>query len=109
MRNTGTDALMFNSKRARDIENFAVALARDIAGRCPPGAAHEGEHISMGLARAIDDACKRAADFQREQRLWVYGKAKLGTAFKLELQQAGYPTQLVDSVTRQLLLKMSGE
>jgi hypothetical protein len=63
----------------------------------------------MALARAIDDVCRRAAEFRREQGLWMYGKAKLGTAFKLELQQAGYPTPLVDSVTRQLLLKMSGE
>jgi hypothetical protein len=99
---------MFNSKRSREIEDFAVALARDIAGRCPPGETHDGEHISMGLARAIDDICSRAAAFQRDNRLWMYGKAKLGTAFKLELIQAGYPVQLVDSVTRQLLLKMSG-
>ncbi len=100
---------MFNSKRSREIEDFAVALARDVAGRCPPAEAHEGEHISMALARAIDEVCRRGAEFQREQRLWMYGKAKLGTAFKLELMQAGYPAQLVDSITRQLLLKMSGE
>lgn len=100
---------MFNSKRSREIENFAVALARDIAGRCPPAETHDGDHISMGLARAIDDVCSRAAAFQRDQRLWMYGKAKLGTAFKLELIQAGYPAPLVDSVTRQLLLKMSGD
>jgi hypothetical protein len=99
---------MFNSKRSRDIEDFAVALARDVAGRCPPSEAHEGDHISMSLARAIDDVCSRAAAFQRERRLWMYGRAKLGTAFKLELKQAGYPAQLVDSVTHQLLLKMSG-
>jgi hypothetical protein len=100
---------MFNRKRSLEIEDFAVALARDIASRCPPSDAHEGDHISMRLARAIDDVCSRAAAYQREQRLWMYGKAKLGTAFKLELKEAGYPEEVVDGVTHQLLLKMSGK
>jgi hypothetical protein len=98
---------MFNSKRSREIEDFAVTLARDIAGRCPPADAHEGDHLSMRLARAIDEACARAAAYQREAQLGMYGKAKLGTAFKLELKQTGYPEELVDSMTRQLLFKMS--
>jgi len=98
---------MFNRKRSREIEEFAVALARDIAGRCPPGEAHQGEHISMALARAIDDVCQRATAYQRERQLGMYGKAKLGTAFKLELKQAGYPEEFVDSLTHQLLIKMS--
>jgi len=98
---------MFNRKRSREIEDFGIALARDIAGRCPPADAHEGDHISMRLARAIDEACARAAAYQREQRLGMYGKAKLGTAFKMELKQAGYPEELVDNLTRQLLFKMS--
>jgi hypothetical protein len=99
---------MFNRKRSREIEDFGIALARDIAGRCPPADAHEGDHISMRLARAIDEACARAAAYQREQRLGMYGKAKLGTAFKMELKQTGgYPEELVDNLTRQLLFKMS--
>jgi hypothetical protein len=98
---------MFNRKRSREIEDFAVSLARDILSRCPVAEALEGDHISMRLARAIDEACTRAAAYQREQRLWVYGKAKLGTAFKLELKEIGYPEAFVDSLTRQLLFKMS--
>jgi hypothetical protein len=97
----------FNRKRSREIEEFAVALARDIASRCPASEALDGEHISMRLARAIDEACTRAAAYQREQRLGMYGKAKLGTAFTMELKQAGYPEEFVDSLTRQLLFKMS--
>lgn len=100
---------MFNRKRSREIEDFGISLARDIAGRCPPSEAHEGEHISMTLARAIDDVCKRATEYQRERRLGIYGKAGLGTAFKLELKQAGYPEELVNSLTSQLLLKMSSK
>jgi hypothetical protein len=98
---------VFNRKRSRETEDFAIALARDIAVRCPPAEAHEGDHISMRLAKAIDEACARAAAYQREQRLGMFARAKLGTAFKLELKQTGYPKEFVDSVTRQLLLKMS--
>lgn len=98
---------MFNSKRSRQIEEFAAGLASDIAGRCPPDQAHEQEHLSMALARAIDDACTRAAAYQREHRLGMFGKAKFGTAFKFALREAGYPDTLVDSMTRQLLFKMS--
>jgi hypothetical protein len=98
---------MFNRKHSREIEDFAVALARDLAGRCPPADAYEGDHISMRMARAIDEVFAQASAYQREHRLWMYGKAKLGTAFKMELKQSGYPGELVDSVTRQLLFKMS--
>jgi hypothetical protein len=98
---------LFNRKRSREIEDFAIALARDLAGRCPVAEAHEGDHISMRLARAIDEACTRAAAYQREQRLGMYGKAKLGTAFKMELKETGYPEAFVDNLTRQLLFKMS--
>jgi len=98
---------MFNRKRSREIEDFAVALARDIVSRCPVAEVFEGDHMSMRLARAIDEACTRAAAYQREQRLGMYGRAKLGTAFKMELKQTGYPEQFVDSLTRQLLFKMS--
>ncbi len=98
---------MFNTKRSRDIEDFATALARDIADRCPAAEAFDGDRISMRLAKAIDECCARAAAYQREQKLGVYGKAKLGTNFKYGLKQAGYPQELVDSFTSQLLLKMS--
>lgn len=99
---------MSNRKSSTEIEAFAIALAGDIAGRCAAADAYEADHISMRLARAIDDACARAVAYQREHSLGMYGKAKLGTAFKLELIQKGYDTELVDGLTRQLLLKMAG-
>ena len=97
----------FNRKRSREIEDFAIALAREVADRCPVAEVFEGDHMSMRLARAIDEACTRAAAYQREQRLGMYGRAKLGTAFKLQLKETGYPEQFVDSLTRQLLFKIS--
>jgi hypothetical protein len=98
---------MFNWKRSRDIEDFAVRLARDFAGRVPP---HESQEPKTAkLAGAIDDACNRAAAYQREHRLGIYGKAKFGTCFKLELAQIGYPEEFIETFTRQMLLTMSGK
>lgn len=97
---------MFKFGGSREIEDFATTLARDFAGRIPPGA--ESAQAPK-LARAIDDICNRAKAFQREKRLGVYGRARVGTSFKLELKNAGYSQQFVDDFTRQLLLMMSGK
>jgi hypothetical protein len=98
---------MFNWKRSREIEAFAVALARGFAGRFPPEESPEPK--TARLAGAIDDACNRAAAYQREHRLGIYGKAKFGTCFKFELKQKGYPEEFIETFTRQLLLTMSGK
>jgi hypothetical protein len=62
-----------------------------------------------GLAKAIDEIGNRAANFQREKQLGIYGRAKVGTSFKLELKQAGYPETFIDDLTRQVLMMMSGK
>ena len=100
---------MFNRQRSREIEDFATALARDFSNRVPPGAGRDDMGQTAQLARAIDDTCNRAAAYQRQRRLGLYGKAKFGTSFKLELKQIGYPDEFVDDLTRQLLLTMSGK
>lgn len=100
---------MFDRKRSREIEDFAIGLARDFAGRCPPGESQDAAPKAAQLARAIDDACNRAAAYQRERRLGMYARAKFGTSFKLELREKGYSEDFVDTLTRQLLLTMSGK
>src|SRR3954462_11924004 len=95
-------------KRGREIEAFAANLARDFAGRCAPDkASAAGNSAAMQLARAIDDVCNRATAYRREQKLGMYGKAKLASTFKLELKEIGYSADFIDALTRQLVLKMS--
>jgi hypothetical protein len=96
---------MFRLWGSREIDEFAEALVREFVGRFPP----EKANAAAPLARAIDEACSRAKAFQREKRLGVYGKARVGTAFKFALRNAGYPDDFVDAFTRQLLLLMSGK
>ena len=101
--------MFFKFQRSRDIDDFAISLAQEFSRRHPPQSASKEPQSIAALARAIDDICNRAKAFQREKRLGVYGRAKLGTSFKYELKQAGYSDGFVDDVTRQLLLIMSGK
>ena len=98
---------MFKLWGSREIDDFAEGLVREFVGRFPPDKANAA--APAPLARAIDEACTRAQAFQREKRLGVYGKARVGTAFKFALKNAGYPDDFVDAFTRQLLLLMSGK
>jgi hypothetical protein len=97
---------MFWFGRSRELDDFATALAREFARLAPPGEAAPG---AQRVARAIDEVCGRAKAFQRDKRLGIYGRAKVGTSFKFELKNAGYPSEFVDHLTRQLLLIMSGK
>jgi len=97
---------LFKSKKSREIDEFAVNLARDFASRCPhSNATPPAEQV----ARAIDETCNRAAAYQREQKLGIYQRASLGTSFKFELKERGYPKEFIDTLTAQLLLSMSGK
>lgn len=96
---------MFNLFGSREIDEFARTLVREFVGRFPPQKAFE----AAPLARAIDEICTRAKAFKQEKRLGVYGKARVGMAFKYELKDAGYTDDFIDAFTRQLLLMMSGK
>ena len=89
-----------------NVTDFAIELAQDFAKRCPPGA---GAKSSMSVARAIDDISNRAAAFQRQARLGIYGRAKFGTEFKLQLRESGHAPEFVDELTTKLLISMSGK
>lgn len=97
---------MFKLLGSRVAEDFAIELADAFLKRCPPSTA---DRPTIGLARAIDDVCNRAADFQRSKRLGVYGRAKFGTEFKVKLKEYGYTPDFVDELTTRILIGMSGK
>ena len=100
---------MFNRQRSRAIDDFAISLAREFANRCPPDNRPDNPGHRAKVASVVDETCNRAAAFRREQDLGMYGRAKLGTAFKLELKQIGYQDEFVDELTGLLLVTMSGK
>ena len=92
---------MFWSGRSRELDDFAIGLAREFAQLFPPGTESP---TAQRAARAIDAVLNRARAFQREKRLGIYGRAKVGTSFKYELKSTGYPNEFVDDLTRVLRL-----
>lgn len=100
--------LMFKRTPSEDVENFAIELANEFSKRCPADRP-AGAQRALGLAQAIDETCNRAAAFQKTRQLGVYGRAKLGTEFKLKMEDLGYPADFVDELTGKLLMSMSGK
>ncbi|MGH8766541.1 MAG: hypothetical protein ACRET8_12575 [Burkholderiales bacterium] len=97
---------MFGFGRSRELDDFATGLAREFIGLIPPGA---DLPAAQKVAKAVDQVCNRAKSYYREHSLGIYGRARVGTAFKLELKHAGYSDEFVNDLTRQLLFIMSGK
>jgi hypothetical protein len=98
---------MFKWLGGSEIEAFAIALADEFQKRCPPKKAGEGPQPAIVLAKAVDELCSRAAEFQREKKLGVYGKARLGTELKMQMKERGYDSDFVDELTGSMLVKIS--
>jgi hypothetical protein len=87
------------------VDEFALKLAADLAQRYPPDLENQKprKRNPQRLAKAFDDTFNRAIDFQRENKLGIYGKARLGNTFKWELKRLGYPDDFIDLTTRSLI------
>jgi hypothetical protein len=87
-------------KNAR-IDDFGIQLANELATRVPlePEARAAKKKGTEKFARAVDHAVGLTVAFQRDNRLGVYGKARLFNAFKWELKRLGYPDDFIDSAT----------
>jgi len=88
---------------------FAKTLAADIAKRYPPQLEKQGgKRPSLNrLTRIIEDACKKARDFQSVNKLGWLGKARLGNTFRWELQELGYRKDFIEMSTEALIIYIS--
>lgn len=55
---------------------------------------------------ALNEMFRQIEKFKTEHQMNFYKKAKLGNAFKWALLEAGYNTEVVDNLTKELLLKL---
>jgi hypothetical protein len=96
---------LFNT---REIEEFALVLAQDLARRFPPasesrtdaGAKHQVKVILEGL-------CARAVRYRDEHDLGVYKKAKLGNVFRWRLKELGYSDEFTQRATKDLVTRLA--
>ena len=95
--------LWFKSNKL--IDEFSTRLATDLAQRYPPELENDAtrKRNPERLAKAFDSTFNRAIDFQRERKLGVYGKARLGNSFRWKLKELGYPEDLIELATKALI------
>lgn len=92
------------------VNDFAKALAQDIAKRYPPALdGQPGKRPSVNrLTRIIEDACTKAHTFNQEQSLGWLSKAKLANSFRWELTELGYQKDFVELATEAVIVHISG-
>jgi hypothetical protein len=59
------------------------------------------------LATILEEAFNRAHQFNKEHRLGMFRKAKLGNTFKWELKELGYDEKFVDMATEGLIVYLT--
>lgn len=90
----------FNTK---DVDEFVKSIVVEIARRLPPTAQLPEKKLIERLSSVHDGAVRRTVEFARSRKLSLYQKARLGNRFKWALQDAGYPANLTDAWTYELV------
>lgn len=91
------------------IDAFAKSLAQDIAKRYPPAIANNPEQMvsQKRLTAILEDTFERARQFNQDNKLGMFKKAKLGNTFKWELKEMGYEEKFVDIATEGLIVYLT--
>jgi hypothetical protein len=93
----------------KHVEEFANELAQSLAKRYPSAMeASKARPVSEArLTKILEDALVRAQSFQREHRLGVFGKAKLGNEFRWRLKELGYSDRFIEVATEGLMVYLA--
>lgn len=92
----------------RELEEFATALADDLARRYPPASSERTDPGAKNQLRVIVDGLSaRAVRFHAQHRLGIYRKAKLGNVFRWRLAELGYSKEFVERVTRTVITQLA--
>ena len=91
------------------VDDFARELAQDVARRYPPAIANNpGRSIpKQRLTAILEETFSGAHRFNRENRLGIFRKAKLGNAFQWLLKEMGYDESFVQMATKALLVSLT--
>ncbi len=90
----------------REVDAFAKDLAENLAKRYPPALDVSAEkRVSENrLTKVLEDVLNQAVEFQRQHRLGLFGKAKLGNEFRWQLRVLGYSKEFIDLATEGLMV-----
>ncbi|HSH73180.1 MAG TPA: hypothetical protein VK974_09005 [Methylophilaceae bacterium] len=86
---------------------FGTELAEFFIRRIPLADVTSKNKTSMANKRAaLNEMFRQIDKFKIEHRMNFYKKAKLGNAFKWMLLEAGYNSEIIDDLTKEILLKL---
>ncbi len=101
---------LFGSVSGKQVDEFAIALAREVAEQCPPVAGEGGGRPSVPprkLVTTLEEVCRKAVEFRTQHKLGIYKKARLGNSFRWELTALGYDKRFAEDVTQRLVVQIS--
>lgn len=96
---------MFSWLDARDAQKFGITLAEFFLERIPLEKPNKKSKSIEKKQEVLDTMFSQIQQFKMKHKLNIYQKAKLGNAFKWKLLEANYDPELVDELTKVLLLK----
>lgn len=97
---------LLGGKRA---DEMARRLATDLAKKFPP-AVESGRQKKISekrITRILEDIYAQAVSFRDERRLGFYSKARMGNAFRWELETMGYSKDFVKMATEGMIVYLT--
>jgi hypothetical protein len=101
---------LFGSVSGKQVDEFAIALARELAEQCPPEPGDGGGRPAVParkLVATLEELCRKALEFRTRHRLGIYKKARLGNSFRWELTALGYDKRFAEDVTQRLVVHIA--
>jgi len=101
---------LFGSASGKQVDEIAIALAREVAELCPPVAGEGGGRPAVTprkLAATLDEVYRKALEYKVKHKLGLYKKARLGNSFRWELTELGYDKRFAEDVTQRLVVHIS--
>ena len=101
---------LFGTASGKQVDEFAIALAREVAEQCPPAPGEGGGRPAVPprkLATTLEEVCRKAVEFKTQHKLGIYKKARLGNSFRWELTALGYDKRFAEDVTQRLVVQIS--
>jgi hypothetical protein len=90
------------------IEEFANTLATDLGRRFPPASEKRTDPgAKQQLKVILEGLAARAVRFHGEQKLGIYGKAKLGNVFRWKLHEIGYSKNFCEQATKEIVTRLA--
>src|SRR5262245_26850551 len=99
---------LFGFGNTKEIDEFATMLATDLGRRFPPASeARTDPGAKQQVKVILEGLGARAVRFQKEHKLGVYKKAKLGNVFKWKLKELGYSDAFAENATKEIVTRLA--